>query len=159
MTFTFLTLVASSNPGVYQTVSELAMLLPIAFGIPAVTAGAVGAIAAFGSRSDNEDKLLRRKFLIAGLISAALFAGGAFALGSLAVQSNDAHKSYYADVSEWMVQDFGIRATADQTERLVDGESFVADYDSEPTTVSIVETFDGDIALVDEDSAPLKPLN
>jgi hypothetical protein len=69
-----------------------------------------------------------------------------------------ARAAYDETLVDWLEDDYGIVTDVPTIGRLLDGDTFVADYDGRQVTISLSDTVDGKKALVDENRAPLEPL-
>jgi hypothetical protein len=84
--------------------------------------------------------------------AAAIIIGvvGGFVTDSKETMQADAAVTYNETVRTWLSDGYQIDATIKQTNRLINGEAFIIGYSGSPTTISLLETFDGEIHLVDE---------
>ena len=111
-------------------------------------------------RTEKFQKRYVAHLVVGAALTLAAVAGGihvATASEQARSEAEAASVAYTAEVTDWIGSDYGIDLTAAVTQRLVDGESFVTVYDGLPTTISVIETTDGHIAIVDENRAPLIP--
>lgn len=98
---------------------------------------------------------------VGAVLSAVGLAAGIFSITSADRAGSDAETAdaaYVTEVTNWIGDDYGIELTPAVTKRLVGGESFVTVYAGHPTTISVIETTGGLLAIVDENRAPLTPL-
>ena len=67
--------------------------------------------------------------------------------------------AHLSDVTDWLVDDYGIAADPVMASRLTRGEAFVTDYAGQEMSVAVRETTSGDLALINaETGAPLPHL-
>ena len=150
---------AAQNPGIFidhTAAHDDGMLTVVGF--------ALGIMLAFVGFVTVAEPRVRR----AGAI--ALTAGSLLVVGSLigAVMVQNANDdaqaagkaaviAYDGVVANWIGTDYGISVTPGAARDLIAGESYVTEFDGKPTTISVVKTTDGHIAIVDENRAPLTP--
>jgi hypothetical protein len=150
---------SAGNPGVFEPVAPDASALPwmlLALGVALIATAFL--------------ILVRHDFVHTEKLSLALATAGVIAFGFspiLTVQSvidygNEVESvtaTYESAVADWLHTDYQIDVEATVVTRLLAGDSFVTAYDGQTTTFSVIETTDGDLAVVGDDRAPLASLN
>lgn len=138
---------AVANPGVFEAGGS-PWFLPTAV---ALALFAIGGIVMFGFAAADRPRAVVASIVLAfvGLVGTI---GFGIAGDTHAEQEIDVH---HRAVSSWLSDTYGIDTTAEQASRLTNGEQFVVDYDGHPITVSVIETLDGDLSIIDEARKPL----
>jgi hypothetical protein len=104
--------------------------------------------------STRKKRLLRAAAAVSAVVS--VFAWIQASAGNAAGEK--AISSYRSSVTSWLANDYGIDVGPAQLEGLFQGDSYTATYDGEPITISIRDTVDGQLSVIDEKSTPLTPL-
>lgn len=142
-----------TNPGLYTVSDRVPVGLLIA--IWAFIALSVLGSAYFSDLLGSQSRAKSVSFIfivVLGFLTVVFFAVQEYQENTKQAEASDA---YNKSITSWLDDGYQITATAEQTDRLINGEAFVTDYSGMPTTVSLLETFDGKLALVDEQRVPL----
>jgi hypothetical protein len=105
--------------------------------------------------SEKKKLVVSNTFRVTGL---ALVSAFFFLLVVGAISALSDQDAYAADVSEWLSVDYGIVLDSDKSGDLLNGESFVVDYDGAQTAISILETANGRLSVVDSQQVILRPV-
>jgi hypothetical protein len=70
----------------------------------------------------------------------------------------DARDAHTATVSNWLSSDYGIKLDDEKVLDLVNGSSYVVDYDGSPIAIRILETADDRLSVVDSQQMVLAPV-
>lgn len=159
---TLITRLAADNPGVF--VDRSAAAPDTVWWLMACAALAIGGGSVFVCLLTSSDPDLRWRGAVAFIAGTALIGGSIVGMVSLQGDSDRAEAAsvkavaaYNGAVANWVGVDYGIAVTPDVARELVAGESYVAEFAGKPTTISIVKTVDGHLAIIDENRSPLVP--
>lgn len=143
----------AANPGIYTTT---AIDIPGGY---VILAGLGVALFAIGMVFMEDSWFVGVTGVVAGIAMALVGAGNVNGAVSEHGEAATASKTAYTEaVVDWLLDEYGVKTSDAVANELVGGRSYAADYDGKPITISIIETVDGDIAVVDERRTPLTPL-
>lgn len=144
-----------ANPGVFhQTLTEFWMpLVPVAI---ALVLASFVVIAISMEDSDAVNPLLAGLIFLATV--ASIIVTGIW-MNQDFKQANLAQAKYNASVASWLDTDYGIKANADGAKRLIGGETFAVTHHGQEIVISVIETLDKKLAVVDQNHTVLKPKN
>jgi hypothetical protein len=107
-------------------------------------------------KPDSSDGAVHAVF--AGLFLVLVVVLGLGAANSSVAAVSNALEEKAAETSTWLAADYDIDLDVERTAALITGTSFVVDYDGLPTAISILETADGHLSVVDAQQIVLSPV-
>ena len=145
-----------TNPGVFHPAITI-------FGIPELVFATIlliaGIFLTFAIHGGDLVKT-RKRIILTGLT--LLVAAIGITAGIPLVVHEESQKEllqtkYDSSVISWLDTGYGIKTNTDVAQRLIGGESFAVVYHSKEIVVSIIETINGKLAVIDQNRTVLKP--